>query len=104
MSGYAALKRYGGSIGAKVQQNNQQWSFDAAFDLIGLRIDCGTFERPIRIMRNRVVRSRRISKKRQPRIHAIELPFESFIRVLNVQVLTLKRCFSKANYGFEPIG
>lgn len=60
--GYAALKRYGGSIGAKVQQNNQQWSFDAAFDLIGFRIDCGTFERPIRIMRNRVVRSRRISK------------------------------------------
>jgi len=33
-----------------VQQNDRQWSFDAAFDLIGLRIDGGTFERPIRIM------------------------------------------------------
>ena len=39
-----------GSIGVKVQQNDRQWSFDAAFDLIGLRIDGGTFERPIRIM------------------------------------------------------
>lgn len=69
-----------------MQQNDRQWSFDAAFDLIGFRIDCGTFERAIRIKRNRVVRSRRISKKRQPRIHAIEFPFGSFIIVFNVEV------------------